>query len=267
MTYHLRNSLEIAQCWFQARIERREMKKLGFVLFTLLFLKVNAGSAAIVTFFGEDVNRAGDPNVVSPVNANAASGQFLSNLANIGTETFESYRTGTFVPLTLNFSGLGSAVLSGNGTVVGGNDGGGRFPISGTQYLLTDAGAGFNLRFNSPVSAFGFYATDIGDFGGQILLTLTDANGQLSSLTVPNTIGTNGSTSGSVLYYAFLDRSNSYSNVRFSDTAASDVFAFDNITVGSVNAAPEPGEFALMGLGLTGLFGIRYIKRNRSRKQ
>jgi hypothetical protein len=240
------------------------MKRIGFLLVTLLFLKVNLGSAAIVTFFGEDVNRAGDPTVATPVNSSAASGRFLANLANIGTETFEGFRTGTFVPLTVNFSGLGSAVLSGTGTVVNGNDGGGRFPISGTQYLLTDAGAGFNLSFSNAISAFGFYATDVGDYGGQIVLTLTDVNGQLSTLTVPSTVGSNGSTSGSVLYYGFIDNSSAYRNIQFSDTAVPDIFAFDNITVGNVNAAPEPGAFALMGLGMVSLFGVRFAKRKRT---
>ncbi len=137
------------------------MKKIGFLLVTLLFLKVNTGSAAIITFFGEDVNHAGDPTVATPFNSFVASGRFTANLTTIATETFEEFGTGTFVPLTLNFSSLGSAVLSGTGTVVSGADGAGRFPISGTQYLLTAAGFGFNLRFNSPVSAFGFYGTDI----------------------------------------------------------------------------------------------------------
>lgn len=239
------------------------MNKIGLILATLLCLTANQGSAAIVTFFGEDVNRAGDPNVVTPVNSSAASGRFLANLANVGTETFESFRTGTFVPLTANFSGLGTAVLSGTGTVVSGNDGGGRFPVSGTQYLLTDAGAGFNLRFSAPVSAFGFYGTDIGDYGGQIVLTLTDTSGALTTLTVPNTIGSNGSTSGSMLYYAFLDSGNAYTNIEFSDTSTPDVFAFDNITVGSINPAPEPGAFALMGFGLVSLFALRQAKRSR----
>ncbi len=244
------------------------MKKLGFLLVTLLFLKVNVGSAAIVTFFGEDLNLSGDPNVATPANSSAASGRFFANLANVGTETFEGFPTGTFVPLNVNFSALGSAVLSGSGTVVSGNDGGGRFPISGTQYLLTDAGAGFNLRFNSPVSAFGFYGTDIGDYGGQIVLTLTDVNGQLTTLTVPSTIGSNGSTSGSVLYYAFLDNADKYTNIQFSDTSGPDIFAFDNITAGSVTAAaPEPGAFALMGFGMISLFGIRQVKRNRANQK
>jgi hypothetical protein len=243
------------------------MKKIGFLLVTLLFLEVNAGSAAVVTFFGEDLNRAGDPTVATPANSSAASGRFLANLASVGTETFEGLNSGSFVPLTVNFSGLGSAVLSGTGTVVSGNDGNGRFPISGTQYLLTAAGAGFNLKFSSPVSAFGFYGTDVGDYGGQILLTLTDINGQVSTLLVPNTIGSNGSTSGSVLYYAFLDRTDAYTNIEFSDTSVPDQFAFDNITVGSVNAAPEPGAFALMGFGMFALFGIRQVKRSRSNQK
>jgi hypothetical protein len=84
---------------------------------------------------------------------------------------------------------------------------------------------------------------------------------------VPNTIGENGSTSGSVLYYAFLDNANTYTNIEFSDTSVPDVFAFDNITVGSVSAAPEPGAFALMGFGMVALFGIRQVKARRSSKR
>jgi hypothetical protein len=241
------------------------MKKIGFVLFMLMLVKVNIGSAAVVTFFGEDVNRAGDPSIATPINSSAASGRFLANLANIGTETFESFTPGTFVPLNLNFSALGNAVLSGSGTVVSGANAGGQFPISGSQYLLTGGGAGFNINFANPVSAFGFYATDIGDFGGQIVLTLTDINGQNSGLPVPNTIGANGSTSGSVLYYGFLDATKTYRSIQFSNTSETDIFAFDNLTVGTVNPAPEPGEFALMGLGMVGLFALRGVKRGRTK--
>jgi hypothetical protein len=244
-------------------VSGEKMRKIGFLLVTLLFLKVNAGSAAIITFFGEDVNNAGDPTVATPFNSSAASGRFVANLTRIGTETFEEFATGTFVPLTVNFSNVSSALLTGTGTVVSGVDGGGRFPISGSQYLLTDLGGGFNLRFSSAVSAFGFYATDVGDYGGQILLTLTDVNGALSTLTVPNKIGANGSTSGSVLYYGFMDNANAYTNIQFSDTATGDRFGFDNITAGGVNPAPEPGAFALMGLGLTGLMGLRRLNSKR----
>src|SRR3954471_15883686 len=92
----------VPESWPRLGCERRTMKKLGFLFVTLLFLKVNAGSAAIVTFFGEDLNRAGDPNVATPANSSAASGRFFANLANAGTETFEEFSTGTFVPLNLN---------------------------------------------------------------------------------------------------------------------------------------------------------------------
>src|SRR4051812_46748387 len=102
------------------------MRKTGFLLVMLLLLEVTKASAAIVNFFGEDVNRAGN-GTATPVNSSAASGRFLANLANIGTETFESFATGTFVPLNVNFSGLGSAVLSGTGTVVSGANAGGQF--------------------------------------------------------------------------------------------------------------------------------------------
>lgn len=247
------------------------MKRTGFLLVTLLFLKVNVGSASVMIFFGEDINRDGGSTVASPVKSSAASGRFLANLANIGTETFEAIPTGTFVPMNVNFSSLGSAVLSGSGTVVSGDDGSGRFPISGSHYLLTAPGDGFNLRFSTPVSGFGFYGTDIGDYGGQIVLTLTDVRGQISTLTVPNTVVSDGSTTGSVLYYAFLDNADAYtnillSNVQVGNSSIPDSFAFDNLTVGSVSASPEPGAFALMGLGTVGLFGLQRVKRSRANK-
>ncbi len=219
--------------------------------------------AATTNFFGEDLNFAGDPTTATPTQSSAARDQFFSNLNGVGTESFEGFATGTTVPLSVNFPGAGTATLSGDGTIVSGNDGGGRFPISGTQFLETSAGAGFNLAFSSPIAAFGFFGTDIGDFGGQAILTLTDINGATSTITVPNTSGDNGSTTGSALYFGFYDKTNSYTNIAFQDTSTQDVFGFDDFSIGSnaqvvpvapappvTSATPEPATYSLFGAGL-----------------
>jgi hypothetical protein len=233
------------------------------LLLSIFCLMANTAFSAPVTIFGEDVNRAGGTSIVSPINSTATQAEFFASLSSVGTESLESFSTGLFAPLTLNFSGLNTAVLSGNGTVVGGSDAGGRAPFSGTQYLLTSAGAAFTLRFNSPVSAFGFYGTDVGDYGGQILLILTDTVGRMTTLTVPNTVGAAGSTTGSALYFGFYDLSASYASVIVSDTSSVDVFGFDSFSVGTPrpsNAVPEPGTYALFGGGLTALcvLGVRF---------
>jgi hypothetical protein len=226
--------------------------------------------AAPVTFFGEDVNTTGDPNQAPFTNATAASNSFLSNLTGVGTETFESFATGTTAPLALSFPGAGTATLSGAGvSVVSGNDLSGRYPFSGTQYIETSS-ASFSVGFSSPIAAFGFYGTDIGDFGGQLTLTLTDHLGVVSTLTVPNTIGTLGSTSGSNLYFGFYDTGDTYTSIVFgNNSGGADTFGFDDMTVGSLqqvtpNATPLPAALPLFatGLGALGLLGWRRKRKS-----
>ena len=219
--------------------------------------------AAPVTFFGEDINNAGDPTQAATTNADAARVSLFSNLVGVGTETFESFATNTTAPIAVSFGAAGTATINGSGTILSGNDGSGRYPTSPTQYL--NAGSGdFSIDFSAPVAAFGFYATDIGDFGGNITLTLTDSLGNVSVLVVPNTVGSGGSTSGSNLYYGFYDTTATYVSVAFgNNSGGADIFGFDDFSIGSrqqVVPTPEAGTLALVGLGL-GLVGVARRRR------
>lgn len=214
--------------------------------------------AAPVTFFGEDVNTTGDPNQAVFTNATAARNSFFKNLSGVGTETFESFAPGASPPIVLSFPGAGKATLNGSGNIASGNDGAGRYAFSGSQYY--EAGTdNFGVTFSAPISAFGFYGTDIGDFGGQLTLTLLGSGGS-KTLVVPNTIGGDGSTSGSNLYFGFYDTVNTYTSITFgNNSGGSDVFAFDDLSVGSISQvtpspAPEPASWAMMvgGFGLVG---------------
>ena len=100
----------------------------------------------------------------------------------------------------------------------------------GYQYYETGSG-NFSIDFSEPVAAFGFYGIDIGDFGGQITLALS--NGSTTTLTIPNSINGNG---GSVLYYGVVAQNSGevFTNAVFGDTASGiDYFGFDDFTVGS----------------------------------
>ena len=216
--------------------------------------------ATPTTFFGEDV---GDTvNAQQPTtNADKAHDAFFANLSGVGTETFESYPTGTGLPLVISFGTAGSATLEdgrAGGVIESGNDGFGRYPISGTQFLVEDTGS-FSATFSKPVSAFGFYGTDIGDFGGQLTLGLTDVMGVTSTLIVPNTIGENGSTNGGNLYFGFFDTRDTYTSISFDNSTTEDVFGFDDFSIGSatqvvpISTAPEPSTWALMILGIGGV--------------
>ncbi len=220
--------------------------------------------AAPVIFFGEDVNNTGDPNAAPLTNATNAQTSFFANLTGVGIETFEGLATGTGSPITLTFPGAGTATLNGSGTVGSGNDGGGRYPVSGTQYYYAGTDD-FTIDFSSGIAAFGFYGTDIGDFGGQLTLTLTGSNG-VTVLTVPNTVGSSGSTSGSNLYWGFYDTANTYTSISFgNNSGGQDVFGFDDFSVGALaqvtpTPTPEPASWAMM-LGGFGLLGATMRSR------
>jgi hypothetical protein len=212
--------------------------------------------ADTVTFFGEDLNNSPTTRIAHP-NADAARVSFLANLTGVGTETFEGFAAGTAPPLALTFPGAGTATLNGDwstelisisGT---GTNGFGRYPISGNKYWEADTNA-FSIDFSTPISAFGFYGVDIGDFGGTVILTMS--GGMNKILNVPNTMGSNGSIDGSVLYFGFYDTSNSFTKITFGNTNTDDVFAFDDMTIGTLEQIhpqiPEPASLFLMGTGL-----------------
>src|SRR5436190_24269055 len=197
-----------------------------FAIAALLASTNLSAVAAPVTFYGEDLNVGALPTPNSDVARNA----FFSNLTGVGTETFDGIAVGTVNPV-LNFPVAGTATLTGGGQVSSGPDGAGRFPISGSNWYFTAANSA-GITFGSAISAFGFYATDIGDYGGHLTLTLTDILDNVSVLNVNNTVGSNGSTNGSALYFGFYDLANSYKSVAFGNSQGGiDGFGYDNLSI------------------------------------
>jgi hypothetical protein len=238
-------------------------KNLVLVLFMaalLIFLGAGVSSASY-TFFGEDLGLGEGTPLPSHPNADIARNNFVGSLIGVGTETFESYLDGTGTPLNIVFPGAGTATLNGNGNVAvvpsGATNGVGRYAISGTNYW--ESSDVFSITFSAPVAAFGFYGVDIGDYGGQLTLTLALEGGGTTTITVPNTINGAG---GGVLYYGYIDTDNLFTGVTFGDTAPGvDYFGFDDMTIGSVEQVgpivPIPGAVWLLGSGLLGLVGFR----------
>jgi hypothetical protein len=227
------------------------------VAVTLLVLVLPAAvHAAPLIFFGEDQAAGG----ALPVpNSAAAQGNFLSNLVGVRVEDFEGIPLGTNFPFNVTF-GADTATLTGTNTIgnTGIVSGGlvGRFPISGSQYLNVGSAdtTSFGLTFSSPQAAFGFYGTDIGDFSGQLTISLDGG----APMIVPHGVAI---ANGSALFWGIIDTASPFTTVSFSNTGGSgDAFGFDDFTIGrreQVAAIPEPATMLLLSAGIGGLAVIR----------
>jgi hypothetical protein len=122
----------------------------------------------------------------------------------------------------------------------------------------------FQIVFDGTVNAFGFDATDVGDFDGTLKLTLTDSAMNTSVLDVAS--GTKGGPNGSLLFFGFSDASRDFTRVEFTivQTTSSDVdyFGFDRFVVGPLKPSPptdvpEPATLVLVAASLAALAATR----------
>ena len=239
------------------------MKKQSFAgLATMLLLvgMIGNANATAVSFFGEDL---GGGRVYS----DAAHEGFMSNLTGVGTEDFERFIDGDSGPIDLDFGVAGTATLSGSGAIEG-NPSHGRWATSGEHYWETNSN--FNILFSTAISAFGFYGTDIGDFGGAVILNYT--NGNTTTVNIGNTVG---AADGSFLYFGFYetDKNLAFTSISFSNTNGDDWFGFDDMTIGTFEQlttnetvpvpTPEPSTILLIGAGLFGLAGYSRKRFNQ----
>lgn len=249
-----------------------------------LLLVGSSAQAGIMAYTGTDLSPVPDPSSAAAKNtavtllpfSGAAEASFLAQLSAYGTETFESFTTPAFTNVGLTFGAFGTGTLS--STTSDPNYGGrvrtqlygttnaqGRFAISGDKYFETDPGAvnipvagahgdvgDFTITFTNPVTAFGFYAIDVGDFEGALQVTFNLLGGG----THVESFG-NSSTPSGVVYLGVTtdDLLHPFTSVTFSDTnAGEDFVGYDNLTIGTLlpseqSPLPEPGMLVIWGLG------------------
>ena len=191
----------------------------------------HAAALSPVTFFGENLAPGGRLSG-PPLDAQAA---FLSHLTGTGTEDFEALAGSG--ALTLTFPGsldqTITATLTGAGTRVNHFPSSGRFATSGGRYVETGNNGDFRITFSVPISAFGFFGTDLGDHGNGLVLVLTAPDGGATRLVVPITRGVQAQTDGALHFFGFIDHGQGYVAIDFLNTGqGGDVFGFDDMTVG-----------------------------------
>lgn len=233
-----------------------------------LTLGAGTANASLTSFFGENLS-PGNMVTGDPVTARDA---FLATLSGVGTETFEGASGSS--PIAATFTGSTgniTATLSGSGLGVLSGTQNGRFATSGSNYIQTDAGGDFVINFSTAISAFGFFGTDVGDFGNGLILSLLSTSGVTTTLPIGNTLGSSGSTNGSLVFFGFIDTAQAYTSISFLNRpGGSDVFGFDDLTIGdrgqiitppnAVIPLPAAGWLLLTALGGFGLMRRRKVQ-------
>jgi len=205
-------------------------------------------SADAATFYGYTAS----PGGLVTGEAKDAHDAFISSLASTSVENLESYSAGSSFPKSLTFSGTAGdigATISGPGTVSGSFNN--LFPTSGTKQITTFGD--LSLAFAIPVYAFGFYATDATDYGAALSVTFNNGSigsYQLTSGTLPT---------GNLLFFGVTSDSG-ISSVRLLGAKNTDGFGYDDLTVGSPAAVPEPATWAMF-IGGFGLIGAAMRRR------
>lgn len=229
-----------------------------------------AGPAS--TFSGFDASPSGS---VFGTNSLGKRTSFLQqfaalSVASFGFEDAEGVHLGiSTLPIVADFGAVKATVTSPGGEFKGIAEQGRFDTTSGTgQYLRVQAGtSNFKITFDTDVSAFGFYATDVGDFEGTLSLLLRDAADNLIDTLTVRDQSPNNSLSGSLLFYGFADRNVAYRSVTFQSTGSTDFFGFDDFVVGTRDqlvsgTIPEPGSLALVGLALCAVGFARKATRS-----
>lgn len=226
------------------------------------------GTADPITFFGEDLdtNQRVDPTKPPVLQRKAFRDRLVGG---VGNESFESFDVGEKPPLVLHFPGTGVDIDVNLSDVGRGEVKNelieGRFPTSGTKFYESRQ---FEVLFSHPISAFGFYMTDAGDYGAGLQLAFLHGDDLSFAIDVPLTRGVGESTDAALIFFGLISLDAPFTRVQFLNVPNPDLpisnfdaFGFEEFVIADRNqilpdvppdppgAVPEPGGLALLAAG------------------
>jgi len=226
-------------------------------------LGASAGAEAALIFFGQDFNGSDQFAPSALPSAETAEADFLDNLLDPETTSFESQTPGVspslLFPNGVGMTSSGAQVVdlpAGQAT-----DGEGRYPIDGSQYvepLDQSEFLGTTFEFDTGVVGLGFFVTDAGDFNGRLSVEIFFENGtpgrgtELPELEsrfeiIPHTVVGDASTTGNAFFWGIVQPEGPIRRVTIRSSVEADSYALDNLTVAT--QIPSPGGAAVLTLG------------------
>jgi hypothetical protein len=223
--------------------------------------------------------------LVNRINSTAAFNNYRNNLGGVGvtTESFETTAVGTDINdlaptlsgVVSNFiyttdeagttsagSGVAASVQKANAT---GMTNSGTFPTEGKQGISINSDNFFKIKFVSPLAAFSFWGTDLGDNKNTLTVILRRVGIEVGRQPI-DYLNANAGDSSVFFFGAIAQNSGElFDEVQLLSSKANDAIGIDQITVGTVDQFTPPSTAVPTPALLPGLIALAAGVRRRSK--